>query len=196
MFYCRFKTLLTQYCACSSWLWGSVLVNLLIGILFVSFSAAAARIEHRGRVDWFGADVHRARYTADGDAATSRIRNSARGKGSVTPTQNGAAKWKAGTFYYRPQTKFAKVMFLHLSVSHSVHRRSRGSTWAGPPPGQVHPPPQCMLGILSTSGRYASHWNAFFLFWCLRPLVKFHLNVCNHSMWVCSWYGWGPISWH
>ena len=23
--------------------------------------------------------------------------------------------------YYRPQTKFAKVMFLHLSVSHSVH---------------------------------------------------------------------------
>ena len=23
---------------------------------------------------------------------------------------------------YRPQTKFAKVMFLHLSVSHSVHR--------------------------------------------------------------------------
>ena len=31
---------------------------------------------------------------------------------------------------YRPQTKFAKVVFLHLSVSHSVH-----------PPGQVHPPP-------------------------------------------------------
>ena len=25
-------------------------------------------------------------------------------------------------FYYRLQTKFAKVMFLHLSVSHSVHR--------------------------------------------------------------------------
>ena len=27
-----------------------------------------------------------------------------------------------GAHYYRPQTKFAKVMFLHLSVSHSVHR--------------------------------------------------------------------------
>ena len=26
--------------------------------------------------------------------------------------------------YYRPQTKFEKVMFLHLSVSHSVHRGS------------------------------------------------------------------------
>ena len=25
-------------------------------------------------------------------------------------------------YFYRPLTKFAKVMFLHLSVSHSVHR--------------------------------------------------------------------------
>ena len=39
---------------------------------------------------------------------------------------------------YRPQTKFAKVRFLHLSVSHSVHRggiRGRagglGRAWAG-----------------------------------------------------------------
>ena len=24
--------------------------------------------------------------------------------------------------HYRPQTKFAKIMFLHVSVSHSVHR--------------------------------------------------------------------------
>ena len=29
------------------------------------------------------------------------------------------------TDYYRPQTKFAKVMFLHLSVSHSVHGGGR-----------------------------------------------------------------------
>ena len=39
------------------------------------------------------------------------------------------------TFYYRPQTKFAKVMFLHLSVSHSVHRGgacvARGRAWQG-----------------------------------------------------------------
>ena len=40
-------------------------------------------------------------------------------------------------YYYRPQTKFVKVMFLHLSVSHSVHRGK--STWAGTP-RQVHPP--------------------------------------------------------
>ena len=36
-------------------------------------------------------------------------------------------------FYYRPQTKFAKVMFLHLSVSHSVHGEGpgRGGAWLG-----------------------------------------------------------------
>ena len=28
--------------------------------------------------------------------------------------------------FYRPQTKFAKVMFLHVFVSHSVHRRGDG----------------------------------------------------------------------
>ena len=33
--------------------------------------------------------------------------------------------------FYRPQTKFAKVMFLHLSVSHSVHREGG----LGPGPG-------------------------------------------------------------
>ena len=145
---------------------------------------------------------------------------------------------------YRPQTKFAKVMFLHLSVSHSVHRRgftSRytplgrynplgrytpqvGTHWqvhplgrytppgrytllAGTPPRQVHPlwagtplgrytpwagtlpsrytllgryiplgrytpqasttpPPAMHVGIRSTSGWYASYWNAF-LFLCV-----------------------------
>ena len=34
-------------------------------------------------------------------------------------------------YYYRPQTKFAKVMFLRLSVGHSVHRGGM---------------PQCMMG--------------------------------------------------
>ena len=59
--------------------------------------------------------------------------------------------------YYHPQTKFAKVMFLHMSVC------PRGSTWAGTPPGryppgQVHPswagtPPATVhAGIRSTSG--------------------------------------------
>ena len=41
--------------------------------------------------------------------------------------------------YYRPQTKFAKVMFLHVFVSHSVHRGGgSASVHAGIPP---HPTP-------------------------------------------------------
>ena len=58
---------------------------------------------------------------------------------------------------YRPQTKFAKVMFLHLSVSHSVHRGGvclsvYWDTITPPPPEQTppgadppgtrHPPPE------------------------------------------------------
>ena len=39
-----------------------------------------------------------------------------------------------GMFYYRPQTKFAKVIFLHLSVGHSVHR------------GCLHPGGVCIQG--------------------------------------------------
>ena len=38
--------------------------------------------------------------------------------------------------YYRPQTKFAKVMFLHLSVI----LFTGGSTWAGTSPGRYTPP--------------------------------------------------------
>ena len=58
--------------------------------------------------------------------------------------------------HYRPQTKFAKVMFLHLVVSHSVHRGGvpggyapgRYPSWAvGGVPGQVPP-------WVGTPGRY------------------------------------------
>ena len=53
--------------------------------------------------------------------------------------------WKV--YCYRPQTKLAKVMFLHLSVSHFVHRGEylvryppgRYTPQAGTPPRQVHP---------------------------------------------------------
>ena len=38
---------------------------------------------------------------------------------------------QATELYYRPQTKFAKVMFLHLSVSHSVHRGGGACVVAG-----------------------------------------------------------------
>ena len=63
-----------------------------------------------------------------------------------------------------------KVMFLHLSVSHSVPWAT--TPWLTPPlahtprqtpPGR-HPPP---FGDCHCSGRYASYWNAFLL------LIKF-----------------------
>ena len=40
---------------------------------------------------------------------------------------------------YRPQRGCGQVMFLHLSVNHSVHRGG-GGLCLGDPPGQRHPP--------------------------------------------------------
>ena len=42
--------------------------------------------------------------------------------------------------YYRPQTKFAKVMFLHLSVNHSVHG---GGEWYPSIPCRWYPSNLC-----------------------------------------------------
>ena len=91
---------------------------------------------------------------------------------------------KRTRYFYCPQTKFTKVMFLHLSVCPQGGGQYLGRYPPGqvPPsrytPGQVHPPPQTgtplgrytpgqvppatvHAGIWSTSGQYASHWNAF-----------------------------------
>ena len=73
-------------------------------------------------------------------------------------------------YHYRPQTKFAKVMFLHLSVSHSVHRGGvcLSACW-DTPPGTRHPPDQATPPTRHPPsgsrdgyccGRYASYWNA------------------------------------
>ena len=71
---------------------------------------------------------------------------------------------------YRPQRSCGKVMFLHLSVSHSVHGRcvpactgadtpQTDTPWSDTPPGRHppgqtplgrHPPAQCMLGHTHT----------------------------------------------
>ena len=103
--------------------------------------------------------------------------------------------WFCGSrcYFYRPQRSCGKVMFLHLSVSHSVHRGDTpppadtplpSAYWDTHPPGRHHtgqtpsfpvhagiptpsacwdtPPCAVHAGIRSTSGRYASHWNAYF----------------------------------
>ena len=88
--------------------------------------------------------------------------------------------------YYRPQRSCSKVMFLCLSVNHSVHRGglcpsmhhrshdqrgslSRGvSVWGGPLSRGSLSGGGLSRGVsvrktpyTVTSGRYASHWNAF-----------------------------------
>ena len=66
--------------------------------------------------------------------------------------------------FHRPQTKFAKVMFLHLSVilftGGVLSQHAMGQTPPRKKPGSP-PPPR------ATSGRYASYWNAYLLPLCI-----------------------------
>ena len=99
-------------------------------------------------------------------------------------------------YFYLPQTKFAKFMFLHLSVSHSVHRGvCLSACWdihphlpgtdippeADTPPRSRHPPQSRHppAEIRATSRRYASYWNAYFFKW------KWDLNTC--TLCVADW---------
>ena len=57
--------------------------------------------------------------------------------------------------YYRPQTKFVKVMFLHVSVSHSVHRGAcvaRGVCMAGGVHGGMRAQGACVPGARMAGG--------------------------------------------
>ena len=54
----------------------------------------------------------------------------------------------------------AKVIFLHLSVIHSVHGGYLTTpTWHPPSRKYIPPPEAADSGIRSTLGRYASYWN-------------------------------------
>ena len=120
--------------------------------------------------------------------------------GNCPPTHNALTVSILLASCYRPQTKFVKAMFLHVSVSHSVHGGG-GSIWAGThpdrytpkqvhhppagtptPPGQVHPP-GAVHEIRATSGRYASYWNAFLylpFFSEDTPLLRLN-NLVDHN---------------
>ena len=101
--------------------------------------------------------------------------------------------------YYHLQMKFAKVMFLHLSVSHSVHRgvsasvhagihpreqtppgadtpQSRHTLWEQTPLGADTPHAQCMLGYTGNK------WDVCILLECILSLhlyVSLQLRVQN-----------------
>ena len=74
--------------------------------------------------------------------------------------------------FYRPQTKFAKVMFLHRSVSHSVHKgggvlhpeRSASR-------GVGNPPPIRYYRIRSTRERYSFLFNI-----CVLRIIKLKVS--------------------
>ena len=67
---------------------------------------------------------------------------------------------------YRPQTKFAKVMFLHVCVCPQgvgeYLGRDPGTRYT-PPLGPGPPGSSACWEIRATSGRHASYWNAFLL---------------------------------
>ena len=50
---------------------------------------------------------------------------------NFSKTSTPPERWRLpyGKSCYRPQTKFAKIMFLHQSVSHSVHGGGGGAVW-------------------------------------------------------------------
>ena len=92
-------------------------------------------------------------------------------RGRETPTPDFGVR----TYYYRPQTKFAKVMFYTcLSFCSQVGVYMRGgfaSRWVCIQGGLADPLPIGYYRIRSTSGRYASYWNAFFFYISTGPCV-------------------------
>ena len=97
--------------------------------------------------------------------------------GEGTPDPKGVRLDIPLAIYYYPQTKFAKVMFSHVSVCPRGGVPGQVPPWAGTPPGQVdprwagtrpwagtplpgqvhpprqvHPPLQCMLGYGQQAG--------------------------------------------
>ena len=106
---------------------------------------------------------------------------------------------------YRPQRSCGKVMFLHLSVSHSVYGGM--GVWQTPPgqippkadtpradtpPGQTPPgrhlPRQTPPVDSYCSGWYASFWNALSLQTSMSMQIKKHWRCMNFSQWKPSFY--------
>ena len=89
--------------------------------------------------------------------------------------------------FYRPQTKFAKVMFLHVSVILSTGGGacSRGVCL-------VETPPDCYC-----CGPYASYWNAFLSIISLegykQPQLKKRMHSSRMLQWPCP--GGGVSAW-
>ena len=91
-------------------------------------------------------------------------------KSSNYCTEDKVSKAYARLVFIHNVTKFAKVMFLHLSVcpqwgggSASVHAWIPHPPGSGTPPRDLAPPSPIADGYCC--GRYASDWNAFLLYY-------------------------------
>ena len=108
--------------------------------------------------------------------------------------------------FYRPQQSWGKVMFVHVSVIlftggclpqcmlGYTHPLGRHLPWVGPPgrhapiPGQTPPgqtPPHSACWIRSTSGRYASYWNAILFFSKGDNMKGYRITLCT----MCKYSG-------
>ena len=119
-----------------------------------------------GRDRYQGEAFHSADWRKDYDATGRTVAVIGTGASAVQIVPTLAPK--VCMEFYCPQTKFEKVMFLHLSVSHSVHRGGglpQCMLGYHHPPRPGTPPPRSRDGYCC--GRYASYWNALLLqFFC------------------------------
>ena len=92
--------------------------------------------------------------------------------------------------YYRPQTKFAKVMFSQVSVCPSgvsapLHAGIHTHRADTPPPQPDTPPARCMLGYGQQAG--GTHPTGMHSCTCLTntflgSCFSFQFNVCNSNL--------------
>ena len=101
------------------------------------------------------------------------------------------------SLHYRPQRSCGQGN-IFTPVCHSVHRGGalpqcmlgyqHPPDHTPPPPEQTPPPPrEADSSIRSTSGRYASYWNAFLLYICFITLMVYFRLFVDLSGW-CQKY--------
>ena len=91
-----------------------------------------------------------------GRASSDRVNKIDQSSSGLGFRRGGAKVKDKKTGYYRPRRNSGKVMFLHLSVSHSVRGGGQRAWWGHMWRGDIHD-----RGNSHCSGRYASYWNAF-----------------------------------
>ena len=113
-------------------------------------------------------------------------------------------EWQVRLYFYRPQTKIAKVMFLHVSIILSTggspgpypgggwgvwtrsgglqaHTQGRGwgSGWGSPACTEAEPP--LPADGCCCCGHYASYWNAFLYDLCVPSWYGSNIQISDKN---------------